>query len=55
MPLPDAPDASATTPAGRLLFWLLVLFAAGVLWPFTTSLHNICLRGGSAAAEQASR
>jgi hypothetical protein len=27
----------------RCLLWLLVLFAAGVLLPFTTSLHNICL------------
>ena len=49
MPLHDATDASAATPAGRLLFCLLVLFAAGVLWPFTTALHNICLPQVAAA------
>jgi hypothetical protein len=51
---PPPPAAGSLSPigsgtAGRLVFWLLVLFAAGVLWPFTTALHNICLPQAAAA------
>jgi len=38
-----AADSAGRVPSSRAVFWLLVLLAAGLLLPFTTALHNICL------------